>query len=81
MESFISSKEKSKRIMRIKSKVPVVMGKASYKGVAAAECFRAAKQKQPEGTSHRHPSIGFLYVQDNNWWYMHVCQMLKQRGI
>lgn len=29
MESFISSKEKSKRIMRIKSKVPVVMGKAS----------------------------------------------------
>lgn len=80
MEAFISSKEKSKRIMRLKSKVPVVMGKASYRGVATAECFRIAEQKQPEGTSHRHPNIGFLYVQDKNW-EMHMYQMLRQRGI
>lgn len=51
MEAFISSKEKSKRVMRIKSKVPVVMGKASSRGAAAAECRRTAEQNQPEGTS------------------------------
>lgn len=45
MESFISSKEKSKRIMRIKSKMPVVMGKGRYRGVATAECIRIEKQK------------------------------------
>lgn len=78
MEAFISSKEKSKRIMRIKNKVPVVMGKASFRGVATAECFRTAKQKQPEGTSHRHPNAGFLHVQDKNW-EMDSYQMLKQK--
>lgn len=40
MEISISSKEKSERIMRIKSKMPVVMGKGCYRGVAAAECIR-----------------------------------------
>lgn len=66
--------------MRIKNKVPVVMGKASFRGVATAECFRTAEQKQPEGTSHRHPNTGFLHVQDKNW-EMYSYQMLKQRGI
>lgn len=70
MESFISSKEKSKRIMRIKSKTPVVMGKGCYRGVATAECIRIEKLKQPAGTSHRHLTIGFLYVQVQKYAYV-----------
>lgn len=70
MESFISSKEKSKRIMRMKSIMPVVMGKGCYRGVATAECIRIEKQKQPAGTSHRHLTIGFLYVQVQKYAYV-----------
>lgn len=66
--------------MRIKSKVPVVMGMTSYRRVATAECFRIAKQKHPEGISRGHPNIGFLYVQDKSW-EMYMYQMLERGGI
>lgn len=59
MEAFISSKEKSERIMRIKSKVPVVMGKASCRGDAAAEQqSKTSLEAAPEA-----PRYSFLWVQ------------------